>query len=186
MGVFRRKKNGFVLIEMLVVAALFCVILVVLYSGYSLGIHVWRIFCESGIAANRQVWLGLEKVSRDIKSSFACNAIEFAGDEYSFSFPSVQDYEVVQIEYFYEKGKNTLYRTITKYADLLKDKKSKEKREIFKAERLEFSYLYLDLDKNTFYWSSEWLLESEAPKAVGMKFKLNDKVLEKLIFIPAA
>ena len=180
------KKGGFTLIEILVVMAIFGVIFASLYSGYSLGMHVWRAFCKGGVAADRHLWLGLEKIAKDVKSIFICDTIKFEGEDDSISFPSVQGHEIMQVEYFYKKGKKTLYLTKTKYADLLEEKESKEKREVFKAENLEFSYLYFDPDKNTFYWSSDWLLEDELPKAMRLEFESNGKEIKKLIFIPAA
>lgn len=186
MTIFRKKKNGLSLIEMSVVMGIFSLVFVVLYSGYASGMRIWRAFSKGGVATNRQFWLGLEKLSRDIESSFACNDIEFEGDEDSFSFPTVYNYEVVQVEYSYKASKDTLYRTRTKYADLLNNREPQGKEAVFEAEKLEFSYLYFDSYKNSSYWSSEWLLENEPPKAVRLKLELDNRKIEKLIFIPAA
>jgi len=180
------KKKGVTLIEMAVVMGIFALILLVLYSGYVSGMRIWRAFSKGGIATNRRLWLGLEKLSRDIKSSFACGGIEFKGDEDSFSFPVVYGYEVVEVEYSYRASRNTLYRSRTKYRDLLNNREAEKKEEMFKAEKLEFSYLYFDSDKITSYWSSEWLLEGEPPKAVRLELESDEEKIEKLIFIPAA
>jgi len=180
------KKSGFTLIESLIVVAIFSLVFVVLYSGFSSGMRVWRAFSKGGIATSRQMWLGLEKVCRDIRSSIACDGIEFEGDGDSFSFPSVRDYEVSQIKYFYKKGRKTLYCTRTTYADLLEERESDVKKEVFKADRLEFSYLYYDPAEKTFHWTTEWILEDESPKAVRLKLKSDGKEIEKTIFIPAA
>jgi len=186
MNVLPKKRSGFTLIETLIVMSIFSLVFVVLFSGFSSGMRVWRAFSKGGIATNRQMWLGLEKVSRDIRSSFACEGIEFEGDEDSFSFPSARDYEVSRVEYFYKKGRKTLYCTRTTYADLLEERESDVRKEVFTADKLEFSYLYYDPIKEAFYWTTEWILEDESPKAVRLKLKSDGKEIEKTIFIPTA
>ena len=79
-------KNGFTLIELVLVTAILAVIGMAVYGTFSNGINIWKKVTEDSVVED--VNLFFEKISVDLRNSFKLTGIRFKGERTRISFPS--------------------------------------------------------------------------------------------------
>ncbi len=127
------KKYGFTLIEMLIVASLFSLISIAIYSSIVSGINVWsRIRTK---VMEEDIALFFDKISFDINNTYFYSKIKPEGSRNRISFPCrvwvladsklglPSGYYLRQlgkVEYFFDKGKRRLVKKIANYSQALR------------------------------------------------------------------
>jgi len=198
------RKKAFTLIEILISVTVVSLIGVTLYSVFANGINAWRRGNENG-NYERNIRFTSEKIARELRNVFKFSEIAFEGTEDSVMFPALilskpnydedntkAHYEVGRIAYFYDKGKDVLYREEKVFPEVVNEEKIDEGKVLIQnLSKLEFNYCYLDNATGTYKWKNDWKKEEQdsIPQAVKMKLSFKKGVAKedefsRIIFIP--
>lgn len=156
------KKDGFTLIEILIVTALLSVIGLSLFSVFNSGVSVWQRLTQEIIAED--VNLFFEKITSDIQSTFLFSEISFQGKEDEISFPvilpasseSEDPKGIGRAAYYYERSKQSLYREQSDFSEVYRGRAKFRKAVLNYVTDVHFEYYYHDLKSNTYAWTSSW------------------------------
>ena len=155
-------RSGFTLIEVLIATVILSVTLVVLYSGFQIGMLAYK-QTEENLSGSREGEIFLFQFSQELTQSFPYFKSSFQGKKDSVSFPTeLKHYnpkgvleELYVVEYHLE-GK-TLVRSEKKLRNDKLRKEAVAKETIFEdLSSCQFEYLTLD-DDQKFRWNEKWL-----------------------------
>lgn len=186
-------KRAFTLIELLIVVAIFSIVSIAVYATFSSGLRVWRRAQDVNITERKDL-LRIEKLSREIRQALNFKDIDFDGSKDKICFAEIVDSEITRITYFFDADKKMLFRSVDKLADILAAKEENETLEskplpyLANIDKLSFSYLYFDLQKNSYLWKEEWVEEEQRnlPLAIKLEMTVNKQSHATTIFIPTA
>ncbi|OGQ48394.1 MAG: hypothetical protein A3H42_02905 [Deltaproteobacteria bacterium RIFCSPLOWO2_02_FULL_46_8] len=170
------NKNGFMLIEMLLVVSIVAVIALAIYSSLSAGVHIWKRLDRG--AGEMHLFLALEKMQKNLRNSFAFKAIGFEGAENEISFPGlvlvktdkegeVFHQEPGRIRYYYSAASQSLCLEKTSYIDWIKGIKKECQKEIQGVKKIAFEY------QDSHSWKTSWK-QNKVPQAVRLKTVMAD------------
>ncbi len=156
-----RRKNfsrqAFTLIEMLLVASLLSVTGLAVYHAIANGLRVWEY--SRRYSAEEDVAIFFEKISGDLQNVYQYSLIQFEGKAEKIFIPTIvrmpadaktQDKgrmieQMGACEYFFQKGKKTIYRRQRNYSQALKTKQKFEPVPLAASvESLHFTYFFLE------------------------------------------
>ena len=103
-----RKIGGVTFIELMIVATIFSLVALTVYSCLIAGVKVWQRSSEFDIA-ERKEFFALEKVSQKIVRSLNYPRISFEGEEDFFSFPYLEDNTIRNITYSFADGRRKMF-----------------------------------------------------------------------------
>jgi len=166
--VVRKTQSAFTLVELIIVAAILCIIGLAIVSTFSGGLNIYyRMRGYSTVKAD--VLLALEKMDKDIRNTFAFKDIDFVGSAKKMTFPAlVRSYgdkdtpymSVGSVSYFIDdgSGKSELAREEKDYhASSMKEAAAKGViTDIAAIEGLNFKYYSYDPINKTYDWQSSW------------------------------
>lgn len=169
------RQRGFTLVEVLVVTSILSVTLVVLYSGFQIGMAAYK-QTEENLNKSREGDIFVFQLSQELAQSFPYLKSSFRGKEDSIAFPtelrraSEKDFlpALYAVEYRAERG--TLVRSERK---LRKDKLREEppvQETIFEGLSVcRFEYLMLEGNREL-KWQKNWLNQPYVglPRAVRL------------------
>jgi prepilin-type N-terminal cleavage/methylation domain-containing protein len=177
--------RGFTFVELLIVVAIFSLLSLAVYTTFSSGIRLWRRIQDTNIL-QRRVFLGLERISQDLRQALDFSKIGFSGkiNEVSFPFLSAEN-EILRVTYFLEE--KTLYRKQESFKDIIEEKENpKIKSMVSDIDDLKFSFAYQEEDKKEYTWKDTWDKEEGIPKIIKMELKAKDANFTKTVTIPTS
>lgn len=179
-------RNGFTLVELIMVTALLSMVLLAIFSTYSSGIRIWREVTSAGILEKRELYTSLEKMKRELMGHARdFTHIEFEGSRDKLIFPAVSKEGILHMTYYFDKNANIFFKESYRFNDSLKEEMDKEKREAFSADGVEFSYLFYDFEKEEGGWTTDFEeAEEGVPEAVKLNIRIGEEELNEYIFIP--
>jgi len=181
-------RRSFTFIELLVVITLFSILSLAVYTTFSSGIRIWRRIQDTSIL-QRRVFLGLERISQDLRQALDFSKIGFSGkiNEVGFPFLSAEN-EILRVSYFLEA--ETVYRKQENFKDIIEEKDNPKIRSMLSGiDDLKFSFAYQEDGKKEYTWKDTWGKEEDMPgipKAIKMELKTKDANFTKTVTIPTS
>jgi len=187
-------RRAFTLIELIVATLIMTIVVVSIYSTFSLGIKAWRKGSEG--RSLQKVRISLLKLQKELKNTFLFSMIRFKGVSSEMVFPIVVSEEdkdsTYTVSYYIAEDMNTGVKSLIKKKMLFTDKEYTETEEtgefIFSAYSMDFEYAYeLKDDSEGFEWRGIWEESQKTiPCAVRINFSLDagGELYHKTIFIP--
>ena len=187
------KRGSFTLIELIVSVAILSVIVVSIYSVFSLGVRTWRRGNEN--TSLQKIRLGLLKMENELKRSFFFSKVPFRGTSSEIIFPlaiKVEEAERVYIvTYYIDDDKATGFKNLMRremvFSDGLKDEEVLEKK-LFSAASIQFGYPFKSGDiSDSIEWQDSWgEPQGKMPSGVRITFKIDDgnEDYNKVVIIP--
>ena len=155
-------RRAFSLIELLIAVGIFSVVSIAIYATFSSGAAILRRVKDVDLTRQR-ILLKTESFSRQLRQQPACRKQLFLGDKDKISFCANLDYFPHRLTYYFDRQDNTLKRVADKLNEIIDEQGNLDpefhapvKVFLAKVEEVKFSYLYLDLNKNTYLWLSQW------------------------------
>ena len=187
------KRGSFTLIELIVSVAILSVIVVSIYSVFSLGVRTWRRGNEN--TSLQKIRIGLLKMENELKRSFFFSKVPFRGTSSEIIFPlaiKVEEAERVYIvTYYIDDDKATGFKNLMRremvFSDGLKDEEVLEKK-LFSAASIQFGYPFKSGDiSDSIEWQDSWgEPQGKMPSGVRITFKIDDgnEDYNKVVIIP--
>ena len=187
------KRGSFTLIELIVSVAILSVIVVSIYSVFSLGVRTWRRGNEN--TSLQKIRIGLLKMENELKRSFFFSKVPFRGTSSEIIFPlaiKVEEAERVYIvTYYIDDDKATGFKNLMRremvFSDGLKDEEVLEKK-LFSAASIQFGYPFKSGDiSDSIEWQDSWgEPQGNMPSGVRITFKIDDgnEDYNKVVIIP--
>jgi type II secretory pathway pseudopilin PulG len=188
-----KKNNGFTTVELLVAACIFSMMAYAVYSVLSVGLNAYKRI-KNFAGSQTDVLLALEKVERDISSTFVISGIGFSGGVSSVSFPggaAGPAGPVTKTSYYLDASTGNLIRKEQSYAGAISKSESEgiTSAELSPLEDLKFTYCYYDEEKEVCEWKDSWP-GVEPPIAVKMEaaFDSGGRTVKvnRIVLIPVA
>lgn len=192
--IYSRKNKlffpkAFSLVELLIAVGIFSVVSIAIYSTFSSGAAVLRRINNLDLS-RQKVLLKTEKFSRELRVQPICRKQLFKGDKNKISFCANLDYFPVRLTYYFDSASLTVKRVADKLDDIIDDEGKLDpqlhapaKVYLTKVKEVSFSYLYLDLAKNTYQWAPEWK-EEYLPLAVKFVIATEKQKYESTVYLP--
>lgn len=202
------KSNGLTLIELLLALTIFAIVAVAIYAVFSTGIISWR-KGESAISLFREIRLGFDMISREIRNQTSYNGSKLIGqaDELYFTslipFPEEgkrEYYRLARIRYFLEdegEDKVTLWRerewtpSLEGAMEGTEGSSEIDKMRLFQhIKSFDFQYgrKEMEEEKIILNWQTDWEDKEKALLAIkiNLELKINgeSKNLNKVIYLP--
>ena len=180
------RKSGFTIIETFLVAALFGIILVTIFSSYTAGIRIWTSVRNLKLIEDRKFTIASEKMKKEIMSYIRkFDKAPLKGDKKKLSFPVISRLEIVEVNYVFDKGEKAILRKEKRISESLKDKINIKTSELFKCQDIAFNYLIYNKESKVGSWVNNFSIEDEqALKAIRIDIKQNNATEAILVFIP--
>ena len=193
--IFLKKVKGISLIEVLIVVALTTTISLSLYKCLVSGIKIWQ--RSKSFGQEQDVLFFFEKIREDLNKTFLFSQIKFSGNRTTFSFPTMvytrkdrrisseDEYidQIGKVEYFFDQEKKALYRREFNYAQALKNRYGKEQCLLKSVDNIEFKYLYITNDGQTYANKASEVLPQGIDIQVDIFDGQNKKTLNKFVNI---
>jgi prepilin-type N-terminal cleavage/methylation domain-containing protein len=188
----RHKRNGFTLIEMLLVAMLFPVVSLAIYSNFSAGARVWIKLSKQ--APEEDIALFFRKASIDFENAFKYASISFEGDDERVAFASAIKTDIVlggdlgigEVAYYYNEDKKAIFKEEKNVSQLHTDKPGTVQWMLGDVTELNVSYFLRDELDGKFRWTQVWKPDEKTiPVAVRMEFTHSGQAFTKTFLIPA-
>lgn len=189
------KKNklfsprAFSLVELLIAVGIFSVVSIAIYSTFFTGSAVLRRINNLDLAQQR-ILLKTERLSRQLRQQPASRKQLFQGDKTKISFCANIDYFPSRLTYYFDSASLTLKMAVDRLDDIIDEEgkldpqlHSPAKIYLTKVKEASFSYLYLDLSKNSYLWKQEWK-EDFLPLAVKFIITFEKKKYESTVYLP--
>jgi len=180
--------RSFTFVELLIVVTIFSLLSLAVYTTFSSGMLIWRRIQYTGIL-QRRAFLGLERISQDLRQALNFSKIGFSGkiNEVSFPFLSAEN-EILRVSYFLEA--ETVYRKQENFKDIIEEKDNPKIRSMLSGiDDLKFSFAYQEDGKKEYTWKDTWGKEEDIPgipKAIKMELKTKDANFTKTVTIPTS
>ncbi|MDP2920767.1 MAG: prepilin-type N-terminal cleavage/methylation domain-containing protein [Candidatus Omnitrophota bacterium] len=186
-------RKAFTLIEVIIATLILAVVVVSIYSAFSIGLKAWKKGSEGGDF--QKIRVSLLKMQKELRSSFYFSEIPFKGASSEFAFPLVipaeDKYNIYKVEYRVKEdaatGAGALLKRKTIFTDKGLSENEGEDEFIFSAGAIGFEYAYkLKEGEKGFKWVPVWdVSQGEIPKGVKISFTLGEgkEAHSKIIFI---
>ncbi len=190
----KKKLRGFTLIEVIISAAIFVVVSLLIYSSFNAGIMGSRNI-EENINLYQPVKKFFELINRDLRNSFVFsnNTTNFSGNENEIEFMTIVDsyYNDTKIPTYanvvYNFENQTISRFCRKNKESLNSRSDISGKEILSdIEDIKYEYGYYEKNETDFKWNNVWEDEKRLPSAVRLKVIVNPKLqkeFKKTIYI---
>lgn len=180
------RHRPYTLVEILAVLTIFTMAAVAVAATAAGGVRIYRRAIHySGLQTD--LLLGLERMERDLRTTFAFDTIGFKGERFSVAFPGmvrrwnefrqVFEYAPGRIVYRLDNVENTLLMNVLDYARATAEDGSAGGEERVLAgnvSALTFSYCKYDEENETYEWRQSWQPEDGMPAAVKMEIQASD------------
>ncbi len=170
------NKQGFTLIEMLIVTAILAVISLAIYATFNNGIKIWQRVNKPipGEGAN----IFFDKFARDLRNTFKFTGLNFTGGQYRLEFvtlvnsPRLNNRTVGRVIYFYEPETKTLNRQQQDFSQIYNAEETAAQALLNNVKSLKFQYYLYNKEKKEYLWLDEWLRQ-DLPLAVRIELETN-------------
>jgi hypothetical protein len=194
----RRSDRGMTMMEALLVVGFMSMIGLATYQALSNGLKVWDF--SQRLGAEREIMISLDKMTIDLKNSFAFSGMEFKGTEQRLSFPTIvyglqdrrrrqaeSEYtdQIGYVEYAFDAMGSTFTRRPANYSQALKERFGKPQTLITDLRGLKFRYYYQQEQKLDFFSTTDL----GRPLAVEVTFEFEDRSgqrqqMKRFIYLP--
>ena len=195
----RYVRDGFTLIEMLIVVSLFSLVSLAIYTSIASGLNVWD--RSRGRIIEEDIAIFFDKISMDLRNSFFYSKIEPVGSKNRFSFPcrvwvpadsrlglAKGEYveQLGKVEYFFDRNKHQLIRRIANYSQALADDYGSSQALLNRVEDVYFRYFYFwDNKEVEAYKIENGVLPSRVKACVVISDPCgNKRTISKYIDVP--
>lgn len=192
-----KKISAFTLVELLIAASIFVVVMLSIYSSFGAGVLGYKDINEN-IKIHQAARQILERINLDLRNSFGYSEVDskFIGTKEELSFLALADAyssdKIIQRYSFvsYNLENNKLMRLLRPSQEALKSDSKIEPEEIGRdLEALNFSYAKITTPERTLEWKESWQGEDlkTLPAAVKVELTLKGKIpqkFERVIYIP--
>ncbi len=173
----RSHRNGFSLIELLLVVSLIPIITFVVYSNFVAGISVWKKTQTESPYENLSIFQ--RKAARDFSQAFLYKGIPFKAEGQSVAFASFVkavpalggDSAIGEVTYYYEADKGVLLRREKDLSAIYKEKEGSVSMLLSGLTSFQIEYFYFDKEYKEYRWNDNWpAQEKKLPTAVRLKY----------------
>jgi prepilin-type N-terminal cleavage/methylation domain-containing protein len=181
-------KEGFTLVEALLVAAIFSIIAVGIASTLFSGIRMWGWF-NSLDSDYADTVFAMESISQHLRQSVNNAHIGFEGSAYELSFPAVSGGLVFKVVYSFNPDEKLLSRKIIPLLDIMRGKDDESdyiEKTVLSPDEFCFEYFAFNSESGGYEWKESWKKEEGIFYAVRVKGRLKDEEIAKIVFIPIA
>ena len=182
-------RRAFTLIELIIAAAILSVVMVSVYSAFSVGIKAWRTGSEGQDL--RKTRIALLKIQKELRSSFFFSKAPFKGGSSEIIFPiAVTEKDTKKIHivtYSISEDKKYIIRKQRLFTENSQAEEEAVEKRIFSARSIAFQYMYRLDNPEGIDWEGDWPETRQAvPSAVKISFELDNgnELYNKTIFIP--
>lgn len=184
------NRRAFTLIELLIAAAIFSIIVLSLYSAFHSGFLSYRRI-DSSVTLYQSARILLDRMQKDLENSFSYSSDDskFIGQASSLEFFSIIDSfedakslsSICKLAYFSED--RTLKRSCSRGLDILDENKELEPEGLaYDVKEISFQYAYpTNNPEDPFQWQDTWPSrenpeqKTDLPTAVRIKLSLIEK-----------
>jgi len=180
-----KPKSGFSLIETMVVVTIFSIVALAIGSSFISGMKLWNRAKDADFP-KYELFLSLESIARDFRQSLHVSGALFEGTSEEVSFPTLVGNSIVRVTYKFDPQEKALFRKEVGFKAFLlgKEKENTTEKQVLPLESLSFSYLYKDMDKNSYSWVDIWEKDKGIFIAIKLKGRFKDNEFTKAVFIP--
>ena len=184
-----KNQKGFTLMEVIIAATLFAVIISSAYGIFSMGIQIWR-RTQGRSLEDRRIILAFERMGRDIRQCLRLpeqseglgkRVLTFQGDATSFEIPGFVQFvnkrkqEMIQpgtIRYEWDRSKNSLCRQALSTTDHYL-RRSPDCAVIAGAiKKARFEYLMYNTFTKGYSWYDDWKSDDGLPQAIKVTIEM--------------
>lgn len=174
-----KNKQGFTLVETLVVVTIFSIVAIGIAASFVSGAKLWD-RAKNTDFSKAEFLLDMEKVTRQLRQSVNTNEIKFDGASQEVSFPGFADNSVKRIVYIFDSSQKALLRReYNPESDL---ETYTETTALSSLD--EFSFSYLQDTEDGFEWLDSWDEDSGIFSAIKLQGKFKNEDFVKTVFIP--
>jgi prepilin-type N-terminal cleavage/methylation domain-containing protein len=194
----RRSQRGFSLVEILLVAALFCMCSVAIFRTFLSGVKLWE--HAQRFSMQEDISIFFDKLSEDLRNGFYYSKIKFNGMETQMTFPAfvttpadenssrakeglIDQMGAVQYRLDYEEHK--LYRSQANYSQALKGKFEEGRPLVNAIDGIRFRYYYPDKKGLQAYAKAQDTIPSGVYVEVTFHDETSERTMSRFIGIPA-
>ncbi len=173
-----RNKEGFTLIEVVIVTAMAAVISLALYSTLSNGLRIWKKVNDSSV--EEDIGFFLARMNTDVRNSFVFKTIPFTGTAEHVDIPTLVMFPqshaktIGKVVYAFDPYAHTLTRRSWDYSRISREAQGAAAQSLQSVKRAGFQYYYYDPEKKDYLWVQEWQRKS-LPVAVRVEIELNGR-----------
>ena len=190
-------KKGMTLMEILIVMSLLALVSLAIYHSLSNGIRVWERNRE--LVVEEDVVIFFDKLTQDLRNTYFYSKINFKGDEFRFSFPTIvytpadkrsniPEGEFIEqmgrVEYYYDFNDNTLYRRQANYSQALNERFGRPRALVTSVDRIKFRYHYITDEEEIYTPEILDVLPSGVEVEVEFSDNQGQKMMRKFVDIP--
>ncbi|MFC1699423.1 PilW family protein [Candidatus Omnitrophota bacterium] len=166
-----KNRLGFTLLETILVAAIFSVVLLAVYSTFSQGLVLWQRL--SGKTPQADVNIFLEKISFDLRNSFGFAGIYFNGTRDEISFATLvpmplEDEQnalsVGEVGYIFDQAAKSLGRWQRNYSQVFLEEDRQLRNLVNNVSSLRFQYYFFNPEQDVYLWMDHWKQQPDDEK----------------------
>ena len=185
------SRRAFTLVELLIAVAIFSVVSIAIYSVFSSGAMISRRLKNTDLS-QQKILLKIERLARELRQQPACRKPIFGGDRAKISFSANIDNFPYRLTYYFDNPSNTLKRVADKLNEIIDEEGNIDPGYhgtpvtfLAQIKGVSFSYLILDLQKNSYLWTQEWQ-QDYLPFAIKFIITTEKQNYESTIYLPRA
>lgn len=197
--IWKRRAQGFTLIEVLLAASLASVVGIAVYANLASGINMMRRVVETSPEEDLAIFF--EKFERELQNSFHYKEIQFKGDPETFSFASRiisdpllgGDEGIGRIAYYFNSSEKGIGRLEQNIHEVFDEREGSERTVLRDVSDLMFEYLGYDDTRSAYVWAEVWdpvERKGALPTAIKIKFirktETGSSVVTHHVLIPSA
>lgn len=179
------QKRNFSLAELIIVSVSLSLLSLAIYFSLSRGIKLWQRLNSK--IKEEEVVIFLDKFSREIRSIFNHQIVNFLGEENRIEFPSLTFSpqfgfkSVGKIVYFFEK--NNLCKEEFDYSGIYSKKPFSQKIVLNEINLVRFFYYGYNQENKTYFWQNFWK-DKQLPLAVRVEIFYKNKIIKNTFYLP--
>lgn len=201
------SKQGFTLIELVLVAGMLGVIGLSVYGTFANGIIIWKRVTQE--TATEDLTLFFEKVTFDLRNTFKLTGVRFRGERHKVTFPvrvHIKGEEGVapsigEVSYYFDGRNKALIREELNYSQIFRQRPGTKRVVAGEIQSLDFEYYVYDANKKQYSWVSHWQdrdetfgieVEEQLPLIVRIMVGVHDanekniRTLNRTVQVPSA
>ncbi len=193
-----RRRRGFTLIEILLVAGLFSLCSVAIFRTFVSGVRLWE--HAERFSVQEDISIFMDKLSEDLRNGFYFSKIKFNGMETQLSFPAFVTTpadenssrkteglidQIGAVKYHIDYEEHKLYRSQANYAQALKGQFADQRALIHSIDGIRFRYYFPDKEGLQAYAKAQDAIPSGVLVEVKFHDESSERTMSRFISIPA-
>jgi len=173
----KRNKEGFTLVELLIVTALLAVLSLAIYATFNNGIKIWQKINEQVVEEDLDIFF--EEFTLDLRNTFKFKGLNFSGGEKQLEFatlvdsPRMHKNTVGKVIYIYDPESKIISKSSLDYSQIYEGSAGITQQLVRNVESLRFQYYFYDKGTKEYSWLDEWSKEG-LPLAVRVELSLGE------------